>query len=730
MASTFAGGALRVTTPASYDAKPASRTRKTRGLPGEKGAATAATRTPSSPPSQDSGLDPIERVDLTPRKTKDLKGPAVSNRAAKVRLEVDVAPEEDAVVLLERDGVYSWHLPKNPVRRTKSLERRSRERRASRSTCNRDRRLGRVRRSRTARGDCSETWSRARRRRSSSASLRRRLLEKAIAKMEEHVQPGLVHLAAAEVKKWRRFKTLDELHLPKDRPVRVLLFIHGTFSSTVGGFGALGIDENGKGFLRTCIGAYDAVIGFDHKTLSVDPRQNAENLLKRLQTHRPGAELVIDIVTHSRGGLTTRSFVEQVLPRSDWPGKVDNIVFVAATNAGTHLADPKRWGDLVDLYTNLATVTAGGLALVPGAAPVTAVVNGVVKGIGAFVKYLVSYAAEGGDVPGLKAMVPGGAFVKEINRTQPGQPGPGTNWYVVSSNFHVELFDDHHNPPEFPRELARRLSEGFVDRLFKGPNDLVVDNSSMGAIDQAVGGFVRDRLDLGENDTVYHTNYFNQLPVITKLGGWLPLGMGAGGGEEAPEMAMAEPPAPERVREARGQRCCADVRPRQARRPAPYSMKCSPQRKKAMRRAAPRPRPAAATRIRRSGRMAPPPRAAEAAMPEATMAEAAMAEPPPAEAELTEASLAAEMPGHVVAKEEFVVRVRLSRSAIVATEGTVHAEAEVQVDATRPVSVQVVGKRNVEVARPVQRRVPAARREGAPASSRSARRHSRRGHAR
>ena len=65
--------------------------------------------------------------------------------------------------------------------------------------------------------------------------------------------------------------------------MRVLLFIHGTFSSTVGGFGALGIDENGKGFLRTAIAAYDAVIGFDHKTLSVDPRQNAENLLKRLR---------------------------------------------------------------------------------------------------------------------------------------------------------------------------------------------------------------------------------------------------------------------------------------------------------------------------------------------------------------------------------------------------------------------------------------------------------------
>ena len=149
--------------------------------------------------------------------------------------------------------------------------------------------------------------------------------------------------------------------------------------------------------------------------------------------------------------------------------------------------------------------------MLPGAAPVAAVVGGVVKGIGAFVKYLVSYAAKGDDVPGLKAMVPGGAFVEEINKTQQGQPGPGTNWYVVSSNFHVKLFDDSHNPPEFPRELVVKLGEGFVDKLFEGPNDLVVDVSSMDAIDAKVGGFVREVLALGENDAVYHTNYFSQL---------------------------------------------------------------------------------------------------------------------------------------------------------------------------------------------------------------------------
>ena len=295
------------------------------------------------------------------------------------------------------------------------------------------------------------------------------ILEKAIDKMEDHVRPGLVHLAGADVKKWRELEKLGELDLPTDQPVRLLLFVHGTFSSTVGGFGALGIDKNGKGFLRTAISAYDAVIGFDHKTLSLDP-----------QAERPGpADPPPDAPSRGRARhrhrhaqprrTVTRSFVEQLLPGAGWPAKVDNVVFVASTNAGTHLADPKRWSDLVDLYTNLAAAGASGLAMLPGAAPVAAVVGGVVKGIGAFVKYLVSYAAKGDDVPGLKAMVPGGAFVKEINKTQQGQPGPGTNWYVVSSNFHVKLFDDSHNPPEFPRELVVKLGEGFVDKLFEGP---------------------------------------------------------------------------------------------------------------------------------------------------------------------------------------------------------------------------------------------------------------------
>ena len=43
------------------------------------------------------------------------------------------------------------------------------------------------------------------------------------------------------------------------------------------------------------------------------------------------------------------------------------------------------------------------------------------------------------------------------------------------------------------------------------------------------------------------------------------------------------------------------------------------------------------------------------------------------------------------------MRVRLSRNAIVATEGAAHAEADVDVDPNRPLSVQVVGKKNVSI---------------------------------
>lgn len=55
------------------------------------------------------------------------------------------------------------------------------------------------------------------------------------------------------------------------------------------------------------------------------------------------------------------------------------------------------------------------------------------------------------------------------------------------------------------------------------------------------------------------------------------------------------------------------------------------------------------------------------------------------------------MPATVLPEQDFTVRVRLGAGAIEASHGAVSVTAAVQVDAARPVSVQVVGKRNARI---------------------------------
>ena len=702
--ASFGGGAVRVRTPGSYAATE-GRARTDRDLGDGTGRAAAKSALLAALAEQD--FDVIDRIDLTPRRSRDLDSPEAPNRRGTVSVDVDVAPGDDAVVLLERDGVYSWHLPVRPTGGTRSLEPRTltfeiavqpRRPRASGARVSR----------RTSALTAEEPHDRGLLGDLVHGAVQAIVLRfavpvvvgRVVRRLEEPVRPGLVHVAGPSVASWQPLAAGAALALPVGRPVRVLLLVHGTFSSTVGAFAPMGLVPGAEGFLPTVLSAYDAVLGYDHRTLSVDPRKNAEELLVELRRHHPGTDLTIDIITHSRGGLVTRSFAEAVLPLSNWRAVVDNVIFVASTHGGTHLADPARWHDLVDLYTNLVTVGAAGLAIVPGGAPVAAVVGGVVRGIGALVKHLVSYAAEGDDVPGLAAMIPGGAFVTELNGEQPGQPGPGTSWHVVSSNFHVSLGDGSHRPPEFPKELVVRLGERFVDRLFEGDNDLVVDTASMSAIGPASGGYVKDSLALETNDEVYHTNYFSQLRVIEAIAGWLPLGMGAGGGPEVaaevpPETVSADGDGGPLVRRAERAVSAGDhaglpevalEAPSRHAPPPPPSLTASrPPTSRA-------PRPTTGT-VKRS---ATKPTSQRAAAKKGGAKEATSPEPVAAGG-TSPGQLAAEMPATVLPDQDFTVRVRLGTGSIEASHGTVSVNAAVQVDAARPVSVQVVGKQNARI---------------------------------
>ncbi|MCZ4314080.1 CHAT domain-containing protein [Comamonadaceae bacterium G21597-S1] len=351
--------------------------------------------------------------------------------------------------------------------------------------------------------------------------------------LERKRRTGPVILSSAtDATQWRTPRTLAGLKLPQDRTPRVLLFVHGTFSSTIGGFGALTGTPWGQRLLTAAMGRYDAVIGFDHRSLGESPRENAQALLDTLRT-MPGTGRTIDVdaICHSRGGLVLRTLIEHLLPGAGLDLAVRRAVFVAATNQGTELARPDNWETLIDLVTNLASATSKALSLFPQAAAAAVVFDEVVDSVGDFVKYLINVAIAERKVPGVAAMDPGGDFVAELNQTQPGQPLPADiACYAVVSDFQARLFDDGaHMPKEMPRRLAFLLADGVVDRLMRGagsapvPNDLVVDVASMTGIDQAVGGYVRDVLDFGRNPLVYHTNYFVRPETAGRLAQWLHL---------------------------------------------------------------------------------------------------------------------------------------------------------------------------------------------------------------
>ncbi len=449
-----------------------------------------------------------------------------------VRLTLDVDAREDGVVLIEQDGVYTWNLPDQAAAR--ELPAPAARRGARRAVT--------ARRELTFTIDVSAAGAAPAARPGSRGLLgdvvfgvarayvfkfaARIVVGKAMTFLERKVSRGLVVMDSTDPRAWRRIDDLAALRLPRDRPARILLFAHGTFSSTVGSFGSLGAYPWGRALLAGAGSRYDAVIGFDHPTLSVDPLENATDLLERLRRHAAPMPPTFDVVAYSRGGLIIRSLIEQLLPAAGWDATFDRIVFVAVTNRGTRLAEPDNWRALVDLYTNLVVAARRAIALVPGVEIqlLAEITSGVVQGIGAFVKYLVTHAISEKGVPGLAAMEPDGSFVTTLNATQPGQPAPaGAAWYAVLSDFEGQIRNGDHEPKELARRLVLALKDGLIDQLIGAANDLVVDTASITAVDPAVGGFIKDTLDFGVNPQVFHTNYFTRPETCTAIGRWLGL---------------------------------------------------------------------------------------------------------------------------------------------------------------------------------------------------------------
>jgi bacillolysin/neutral peptidase B len=481
-------------------------------------------------------LTPTHEFDITPAVSTRSGRDAVRRRAGArslspagagvAAIDVAVAPTESAVILVEQDGEFSWHFP-DPAPSARPSGRRGARRAASvtaraPSTVRISVRLGPSPR-RT-----SDRASRPGIGIGSLLSKAKGIVLKFVARtvagvtikfLERNVRKGLVVMDGDDPTAWRRIESIDDLSLPDGR-ARILLWVHGTFSSTAGSFGALTATPDGRALLEQARQRYDAVIGFDHASLSETPQENAADLIERLgRFQRP---MQIDAITYSRGGLVFRSLVEHVLPTSAAHPELGSAVFVGVPNAGTLLAEPQNWKALIDLYTNLAAGAFNLLRLFPQTAAVGRIFSELISGLGALVKYLADVIVTEKRVPGLAAQAPSSDFIRALNETGPGQPLPASCRYLaVTSNFDPEAALAGTKPTGLAGSFLGRLADGLVDRLMRETNDLVVNNGSMKVIDPGAGDFIDAALDFGNSPVVYHTVYFAQPQVAQQLRAWL-----------------------------------------------------------------------------------------------------------------------------------------------------------------------------------------------------------------
>jgi hypothetical protein len=573
----LAAGLLRVRYPGGYAVQPVPGRSQQAGTNGARSSSGVGEEGPADAVSAAlieafaaQGLDPVERFELVPASPADpsrreglrpVRPGEGARKPGKVRIDLELPEDHDAVVLLEQDGFFSWRLPTGRDKASRA----SQAGRAAQAASH-----PRAETPQAAAGHTEVPGSRVVRfeievqpvastrqgARTVVGRVRAHVLTFAaglgpgavMSFLERSTHPGLVLVSGQDVRSWQRVDNLAEVvTLPGDRPAKILLLVHGTFSNTVGSFGMLTATAEGQRLLKSAAGSYDAVIGFDHRTLSRDPLENAIDLQARLDPGHLAFTPTIDIISYSRGALVARSLIEYLLPSSTTSLDIGRVVFVAGTNAGTKLADPDNWDDFLDLYTNVAAAAARSVERLAGRSPADEIFRGLVTGIGPFVRFLVLVSAKHRLLPGLAAMEPDGPFITAINRTQPGQPVAGTPWYVVSSDFEVDVADDLPKPTvlpaadlqaglpaepqaglpaellaDLPRELALRLADGLADRLMGTANDLVVDTPSMRSVDlPSGGGFIKETLSFGTNPVVHHLNYFTQPRVCDALRNWL-----------------------------------------------------------------------------------------------------------------------------------------------------------------------------------------------------------------
>jgi len=272
---------------------------------------------------------------------------------------------------------------------------------------------------------------------------------------------------------------------------RALLFIHGTCSTSQGGFGAL--DAEVWGQLRKRYD--DRVFAYDHPTLSVDPLTNV-NTLKKLVP--PGVPLDVDIIAHSRGGLVARALACAGNDAS-FPVHPNKIVHVGVPNAGTALANVERYGTFIDRTSTLLNLAPDG--------PLSVVAD-ILDGILTVVKIIGCNGI--GALPGLSAMDPANQWLRDLA----ARPARSHTAYAIGSDY---------APSGGVLQLVR-VPDGLADLVFSNDaNDMVVPADGVYDAASATGFPIpaERRIAFSKSEGVWHCAYFGQHKTQQGLLDWL-----------------------------------------------------------------------------------------------------------------------------------------------------------------------------------------------------------------
>ena len=306
-----------------------------------------------------------------------------------------------------------------------------------------------------------------------------------------------------------------------DKPV--LLFIHGTGSSSEDGFGKLWTEAQESGAdarkaLQTKYG--EACYAFEHRTLTVSPIDNALEIANSLPDN-----VEVHLVTHSRGGLVGELLClgQRKSPDPLQKELLDKIFDTGKDQTQGELLGlgyrlPEGYVEQKEQLLKLLAILdkkqikvtrfvrvacpARGTTMASGRLDRWLSIIQFLSGSNDFVEFLLGVLKERTDprtLPGLEAMMPGSALVRLLNYPD----------LKVTADLTVIAGDLEGD------SLLSRLKWKLADWFYDSEHDLVVNTGSM------YGGIARQegsaRFFFDQGKEVNHFNYFKNGDTVEKL---------------------------------------------------------------------------------------------------------------------------------------------------------------------------------------------------------------------